>query len=410
MATGVITARLLGPAGRGEFSAACLWLAVTPMMAAAGASNAVIYFTGRDPDRAARVGIVSLLYATAVFIPMATLAYWFMPELMHDYRPEIVSLARAIVILSVTNVWSVMARQSLLAEKDYRAFNLTNYGGAFLYLLLLLVLVALKAVTPRTAAAAQVLAVIIVMVPIGVLVSRTWRRRRAWARCSVREVVVYSAKAAPIDFINVLGSNIDRIVLVSLISAHEFGLYSVAVSFARMLYVLHSVLSAVMLTELAAKGAAQIEFVVHWVFRILLWGLGLVFAIALIADVHVLSWVYGPKFAEAAPVFRVLLLEAIIGNFAYMLFQAYLAAGQPGFPSLVQTVSFGVAVAGVLLLAPKFGGMGAAAALAIATAFRFTWLFVSLGRIAVRLPSPIPHLRDLEPLLRQVQGKSAGRT
>jgi len=409
MATGVITARMLGPAGRGEFSAACLWLALTPMMAIAGASNAVVYFTRRDPAQAARVGIVALLYATAVFIPMAILAYWFMPELMHDYRPEIVSLARAIVILSVINIWSVMGRQCLLAEKDYRAFNLAGYASTFLYLLLLLVIVAFKAMTPRTAALAQVLGVTIVLIPVGVLVSLTWRRRRAWARCSVWEVVVYSVKAAPIDFINVLASNIDRVVLVSLVSAHEFGLYSIAISFARILYVFHSVLSSVMLTELAAKGAAEIEFVVHWVFRVLLWGLGLVFAIALLTDVQLLSWVYGPKFAEAAPVFRVLLLEAIIGNFAYMLFQAYLAAGRPGLPSLVQTASFGVAVVGVLLLAPKFGGMGAAMALTIASTFRFAWLFFSLGRIGVRLPSPIPRLQDLEPLRRLVQAKIAGR-
>jgi O-antigen/teichoic acid export membrane protein len=409
VATGIITARWLGPTGRGEFAAACLWLVLPPMIATAGARNAVVYFTGRDPAQAGPVGIVALLYATAIFTPIAAVAYWFTPELMHDYSPRIVALARAIVILSVVNVWSVMGRQSLLAEKDYRAFNLASYASTVLYLLLLLLLVASKAVTPGTAAIAQVLAVAVVLIPIGVLVNRAWRRRGAWARCPVREVIVYSIKAAPIDVVNVLGTNIDRVVLVGLVSAHEFGLYTVAISFARMLYVLQNVISAVMLTDLAAKTAAEIQHVVHWVFRVLLWGFALGFVIALALDAPLLGWVYGHAFAEAAPVFRVLLLEAIFSNLAYMLVQAYLAAGKPAFPSLVQTGTFGVAICGVLLLAPRFGGMGAATALAVASAVRFVWLFGSLRRIGVSLPSPVPQLRDLEPLRRRVQSKFARR-
>lgn len=126
VATGVIAARLLGPSGRGELAAVSLWLILPPMLAVSGTRSAVIYFTGRSPEQAASVGVVAQLYATAVFAPIAMVAYWSAPELLHGYSSAIVALGRVIILLSVVNVWNVIGRQSLLAEKNYRAFNLAR--------------------------------------------------------------------------------------------------------------------------------------------------------------------------------------------------------------------------------------------------------------------------------------------
>lgn len=40
--TGVITARMLGPVGRGEFAAACLWLILPALIATSGLRSAVV--------------------------------------------------------------------------------------------------------------------------------------------------------------------------------------------------------------------------------------------------------------------------------------------------------------------------------------------------------------------------------
>lgn len=123
---------------------------------------------------------------------------------------------------------------------------------------------------------------------------------------------------------------LDRIVLVGLVSAYDFGLYVVAISFARILYVLQTVVSTVMLTDLAAKPAAEIELFVHRAFRVMLWGLAAFFGIALLLDTQVLGLVYGERFVAAVPLFRVLLFEAIVACLGYMLTQAFSLPVSPG--------------------------------------------------------------------------------
>lgn len=165
LATGIITARLLGPEGRGEFAAVSLWLIVPPMLATAGFQSAVVYFTRHDPEEARFSGIAGLLAASVVFVPICAGFYWFAPQLMHGYSASIVTLARVIMVLSVVNVWSVIGRQGLLAVKNFRAFNATGYAASFVYLLLLLPLVALGAVTPHSATYAQFAGTALVLIP-----------------------------------------------------------------------------------------------------------------------------------------------------------------------------------------------------------------------------------------------------
>ncbi|MBV8358964.1 MAG: hypothetical protein JO189_13665, partial [Deltaproteobacteria bacterium] len=79
----------------------------------------------------------------------------------------------------------------------YEKCGLATFSEFVVYLLLLIILVKLGGITPRTAALAQVTSVGAVLPPIGILVIAAWCQRAAWKRCSVRDVISYSTKAAP---------------------------------------------------------------------------------------------------------------------------------------------------------------------------------------------------------------------
>lgn len=411
LATGIITARLLGPEGRGEFAAVSLWLILPPMLATAGFQSAVVYFTRHDPEGARFSGLTGLLAASLAFLPICAAFYWFAPQLMHGYSASIVTLARIIIVLSVVNVWCVIGRQALLAVKNFRAFNATGYGASFAYLLLLLPLAAFGAVTPHSAVYAQFAGTAIVLIPIFAWLLGEWGRRpqhatanrilrqnptdRLSVKVDIRAFVRYGLRAAPIDIVTVLSGTIDRVVLVSLVSASDFGIYAVALSFARILYVVQTAVSSVMLTDLAARPSQDVQPLVHQTFRLLLWGLSLVCLACFLVDRRLLGLVYGPAFVSAAPVFRVLLVEGAITCLAQLLIQAYLSAAKPGIPSVWQVITFGLAAVGMLVLTPYFGVMGAAASLAFASTVRLIVLLASLPRIGLALPNPLPRMQDL---------------
>jgi len=411
--TGVITARVLGPTGRGEFAAVSLWLLIPPMLAVSGLHNSVIYLTGREPKEANSVAAAGLIAATLAFLPIAATCFVLLPWLMHSYRPEIVGLARLILVLSIVNVWSVMSRQGLLAVKNFRAYNIAGFGMAFLYLVLLLGLVILGAISPRSAALAPWAGTTIaVMLTVQQLVKNWhWRALRPLSR--MQALLRYGMKAAPSDVVTVLNSTSDRLVLVALVPAAEFGVYAVAVSFARLLYVVQTAVSTVMLADLAGKTPREMEIFVHRTFRLLLWLLVVGCATLYLFDTQLLSAVYGSEFAQAAPAFRILLFEGAVTCISQMLIQAYLAAEKPSLPSLLQVVSFSLGLAGMIALAPIYGAIGAASALAAASTLRFVLLLANLHRIGLRLPNPFPGIDDFAPLLnrlRRMTGVPRGTT
>jgi O-antigen/teichoic acid export membrane protein len=336
--------------------------------------------------------------ATALFIPMALICFWWMPDLMHAYGAPIVAVARAVLIISVISAWSIIVRQSLLAVRNFYGYNAGGYGTSLAYFLILLVLVAFHTTSPQDLAWAQVaaLAGVLIMLTLGLTSRWDWRSLRPLA--CIPDLAAYAWKAAPIDFVSILIGNIDRLILVGLLSPAMFGIYAVALSFARILLILQAI-SAVVLVELIKLTPAQVELFIHRMFRVLLWTLAILAGTLCMFDQWLLGLVYGSDFTQAAPIFRILLIEAATACIGQMLMQAFLAAGVPAIPSAVQVVTIGATVAGMFLLVPRYDAVGAAAALAIASCLRLGLLLGLLRRIGVGLPNPLPRWSDLEPII-----------
>ena len=409
LATGILTARLLGPTGRGEFATASLWLLLPSLLALAGLGSGIVYESGRAPERRAAVGLAASLIGTAAFIGTAAIALWFLPALMHGYDPGVIALSQAATLVSVVNVWYVVVRQCLLAERDFRAYNVLNTSSPIVYLALLGVLALAGSVTPATAIWTQVLATVLVL-PLGL-----WRLVRGWRGLSlrpggsVRPLLLYSARAAPAEIASIFAYNVDRLVLVAFVSPAELGLYVAAAAFARILGFLQTAVSVVTLADLAGKPLDVIERSVHLTFRLLAIILVVGCGGAVLVDTALLRVAYGPEFVQAAPIFRVLLIEAALSCLGGVLLQAFLAAGRPAVTSTVQVASLAVTVGGMFALVPGSGAQGAAAALALGALARLLLLLGGLRYIGMRLPRPVPGPGDVALLRDRLQRRRAAR-
>jgi O-antigen/teichoic acid export membrane protein len=401
--TGVITARLLGTTGRGEFAAASLWLMLPSMIAISGVQNALVFEARRRPEAAQTTSFNAFVVITAVFVPAAAICLLALPRLMTGYPPAIVHLAFYATLISMINAWTVAMRQTLLAARNFRAYNTSGYGSAFLYLLLLIGLICLHAVTPESAVWAQIAASTLMFLWTFLQATRGWHWRDLRPFQGLRPLCAYSLRAAPIDLVSTLAWNVDRLVLVGLISPAAFGLYAVSISFSRVLMVLQVAISSVMFADLASRPRAEIELFTHRAFRLMLWALVVADLALCLFDRKLLAAVYGGDFASAVPIFRVLLVDASLACLSQVVMQTYMAAGVPAYASTIQVVSFVVTLGMMFVLAPRYDGIGAAAALAIGSICKTMLLIFCLPRIGVALPSPLPQLSDLDGLLEKLR-------
>ncbi len=270
LATGVLTARVLGATGRGEFAAISLWLMFPSLLATAGLQTALVFEVGRDPARRLAATVAALALSTLVFVPLALLCLPTLIWLLRGYPAWVTTVSEWALALSVLNAWVVIARNSLIGARNYTRFNLFNMGFSVLYLVALIALALLHSLSPASAIWAQLMSTAVVSVLWIPTIFADWRaNRRSSVRRILRPLAAYGVRAAPTDLLMTLSVHVDGLILVGIVAPREMGLYVAASAFARILLVIQTALSSVMLADLVGRPIAEIELFVHRGFRVL---------------------------------------------------------------------------------------------------------------------------------------------
>ncbi|WP_255424383.1 polysaccharide biosynthesis C-terminal domain-containing protein [Acidipila sp. EB88] len=105
---------------------------------------------------------------------------------------------------------------------------------------------------------------------------------------------------------------------------------------------------------------------------------------------------YGNKYDGAAGILRILLGEAILDGVTSVLAQAFMARGLPGTVTLLEGCGLFTAVPLMYWLIPRYGLQGAAYALLLATACRFSFVIGSYPlRLGMKIPSMMLRASDV---------------
>lgn len=377
VATGIITARLLGADGRGIYAAITLWPPLLGMLATAGLSSAVTVCVRRAPGDAGQIVGAALLLGLAYMV-LATLAGEAMlPHFLANYDADTVSLARLCLAAVAVNVVQIVMRQYFAGSGQYLRCNLMHLLPQLLHLVLLLLAVwwgldaGIAAVALFLGGALAVLA----MLP-GFIASARPTFSGALAR--LKALQSYSLRAAPGGVVTAFALYADRLVLLPLLPAAELGLYAVAYSFSRLIQFIQPALQSIFLSHLSGQDAAGGKIAHDHAVRFLLITLAVGCGLLWIAGEWLLTFMYGSAFADAVAAFRILVIEASFGVLAQLTLQLYLASDRPGFASAVQGATLAVSVLLLLALVPTQGGQGAAIALAVASGLRWLVLLLAL--------------------------------
>ena len=378
---GVILARLLGPAGKGDYYLLVLLPATMMVLLQLGLPPAFEFASARGQV----VGLVTRSFLlTAVlsgmgFVVVVVIFPVLQEAFLHGIDLELVLLALVAFPLTLHANFSAATVIGRQAVRWYAAVKLS-----YPFVTTVLFVVILGALGQGVAGAIAVFVIVSAIETIGftvaaVRVSRTVRLPRV---APYGQLIRYGLRFYPGSLTGFFSYRVDAYLIAFLIAnpSKSLGYYSMAVGLAEMVFFFPHAVASMFFPHVAGSSREDSDRQVALVARVTLLVSGM-FALLLVPAAAVMIWTVLPAFEQSLPPLLVLLPGVVALSAANVVGGYVTGIGRPGINSIVSVVALLVNIAANLLLIPRFGILGAASASLIS----YTFSSVLLTAVAARL-------------------------
>jgi antigen flippase len=402
MGSGVVTARSLGPSGRGSLAAIIMWPQFLAYLMTLGVPAASVFCIRHDPERANVYSAVAMVLSVVMGFAAVAIGLVAIPYSLHTYPTSIIHFARLTVFIAPIALLGITLSTQAQSAGAFRRMNFFRVAQPVMVLAVLLLLWMSLKLNPYTAALAYLLAGIPVTVWNFVWVVKYFRPHLKEAREPVKKMIGYGIRVWGADLLSTVSNQVDRILIIGMLAPRLMGLYVVSQSVAGLLNVLPSAVCTILTPKITGRETPDIASITGSAIRLTMTGMFLAALPLFFGGGLLLHLVYGNKYDGAAVILRILLVEAILDGMTAVSSQGFLAAGVPGTVTLLEGCGLVTALPLMYVMVPRWGLQGAAYALLIATGVRY--LLVSLNfplRFSVRSPSLVLKRSDFRLLERK---------
>lgn len=338
----VLTARMLGPEGRGLLSAALMIGTLAAGIAQLGLATSYVYHAGA----ARRFPYQRLLIASVLVVGLVAGAVgWAGSHLrtdpqLHQALPWIIALA---AFMGTQNYFFLLAQ----IKADLKFFNAMRSSLVLGNLLLLLPLMFMY----HTVQFMQLLYCQLAVV-VGLTIAGAWWavRQRVWhvapAKDGVpaepvapRQVVRYGLHQHGTVLLSLLLLNFDKVILLNRGEIEQYGYYALAFTTSRLIGAVQEAVAVALYARFAGRDLALLGDKVRTAFRLTFVPLLAMATLGAVLSPWLIPLVYGPKFAAMALPFAILLFECVCGGASWTLAQRFTAGGRPGLVLVRQLIS-----------------------------------------------------------------------
>lgn len=306
---GIVVARDLGPAGRGQFGFVAGMVTILVMLAGLGVPTALSHAKAKlgftIDDLYGSAVVVTVLIGSVITAAFAVI-FWVLRRSVFSGvgNAEAVWVMVLLVPLLLLNNWTSIA----YLEDRIVEFNLVGVGGSAVYLLAAGVASVLGWLTPLATVAIWGLCS---LVPLAAVVRRYRFRGRDLKHKALR-VLRYGASTNLATWALILGWRADVVIVKYDRGFSELGLYVVAVSLAEILLQL-GVSARIALTprQGSAKGRDDLVDLICQVNRVVALALVMVATGLALLAIPMIGVLYGTRFAGSVPALLWLLPGAI---------------------------------------------------------------------------------------------------
>lgn len=357
--TGIVSARLLGPDGRGVVGAIAAWAMLASFIGGVGLRDGMGWLEARDWRLAPRV-LTSTLVSTLALAVLAMFAAQLLVPLGFRAQADDVVLMAQVAMVWVIPYMAYNALGSLFgARQRFLAITMMRVGQPFVYAVALAALWWVDRAGVGEVVAVQAGSFLVPAVAALVVLTRESGMGR-FDPALTREGAAYGIRA----FGNTLGqlanSRLDMLVLPALLLAADIGLYVVAVSASSMIVGLFGSLSLVVFPAAARAGGADAVALAQRAIRLVLFASVVVAVVVGLLAPWLVELLYGAEFSDAVRPLWLLLPGTCCWATAAIVGSGLKAIGRPGAASVAQFVGVGVTVVGLAVLLRPLGIEGAA--------------------------------------------------
>jgi O-antigen/teichoic acid export membrane protein len=400
LVTGMISAAMLGPQGRGVQAALMVGPQFVGPISEFGLHASVIYNSRAEPEfEPDYLGCALLLALVTGLIGM--FASWVIaPYWLTRYDAETVHTARIMLTIVPVGVVMHILMSGLESRGEFRLANRLMLGASLLTLGSLGVLAATGRLTPATAATSYLFAVIPSGIAMAWFVRRMVHPVLTLRGRIVRRLMHFGFRYYGVDILGALGQYIDQLLVVLFLAPTSLGIYAVAVSASRILNVIPTSVSTVLFPSVAARASADIIEIVGLAARITTVVAGAAAIVLAILGPFLLHTFYGVRFDGAVGPFRWLLLDCVIANLGRILYQAFSAGGRPEIVTAIESIGVVISATSMIFLVPVYGTVGAALSLLMASTARLICVLIGFRFvIGLKIPRFIMTRADLARLM-----------
>ena len=398
--SGILAARLLGPAGRGEFAIAILWPSMLAAFGMLGVKEALTYerARGTHPQRVL-VG-AALELALCQSILLVSLGVLLIPLLTRAQSQEVTQASLMFLLFIPTNLVAQYALGLLQGSLELPTFNALRLTVGTVYLAALLFLWAMDAVTVWNVtvgllvanACTALMALVAILHKYGV----RWTRDLGL----LQRIFDYGLRSHVGSVSSILNQRADQMLMAVLITPEQMGWYAVAVNVSSLARLPSGAFATLTFPKVAGAPPAEQRRVTGFYSRLNTTassGTGLVLMLLLPVLVPL---VYGDAFTPSIVPAEIL----VVASIAVAVGQAWAGSlrglGRPSEPAKAEVISLVVTVAGLALLLGPLGIVGAALTSLVAYLMAATFMylrlrhFLGMGLRDLLWPVSLTMLRD----------------
>jgi O-antigen/teichoic acid export membrane protein len=379
--TGILSARMLGPVGRGEYAAVVIWPLAIATVLSLGINQAVAFNVGRRAFTISEVTTAILVIGLAQSILSVVIGVLVVPHALAKYSPEIRHLGILFVLLTPALILGVYTGNLFQGKQDLLRFNFIRVTAPFTYFAILVTVYFVHRGTLRSVVFSTLGGYVATLVLGSAMVWTILRPRLQWNVLAIPRLIDFGYRTQIGGLATYVNQRIDQMVLSLFVPPRQLGLYAVAVTLSTAVTVFPQAAGIVTFSRGSSQHFEDAKSTIGISFRAsLIWLLLSCSALYAVSPL-LIRLVFGSAFEGSILACRILLPGALMIGLNQVLYNGANALGRPGLPSCAEGVSIAVTGLGLYVLVPRYGYIGAA----IVSSVAYTVSFLVMLALAHRL-------------------------
>lgn len=367
--TSIVTARMFGVAGKGEFSAILFWSTFLVGVVGFGLPTSLIYNMKRYTGKGAEYIRAGFLFQLPVSIIVGVVSWIYLPVWLGNYSADVIQTARWYTVMTLPLLLAVNLIAALAQSSD----NFKVYNGVRLFVPLFNlagIIVLFMTGVLNIHAASFVYLITTLLVVIWSLFQLRGELKIDWFKRMVDRVAAkslfgYGSRVFGVELLGTLYSQFDKIIILSMLTPRDFGLYSVVYALSRVFNTVQMAISNVIFPKLTGLDKDKIISTVGRAFRLSLILMTIIVVPSIFIGRFLMGILFGEEFLEASTAFYLLSFECILGGGSWILAASFNALGRPGLVLIRQVIALAITIGLFFVFTPVYGLNGIALALLI---------------------------------------------